>query len=375
METRNQPVTPVLQPAVEHRTARLFDVEVRDAGEATGGNYMTLTGYASVFDSASLPLYDWMYGEFTERIAPGAFDNALASGRNVHLAYSHDMASAMASTESKTLSLYADEKGLRVVAQLDPTDVDVQRVAPKMKAGIVREMSFAFTVERDQWIVEELADGTTRVQRDILEIGELFEVSVVPQGAYPATEAGVRSKEARSLIEAASASGRLPQKREGKMLSAANRQKAQDAADALSTLLEAADGERARRASQRVLELRVDIESLEALVEMYELGQQFIAAENAPDDAPERAEMQGVLDTLDGLIKIEAAESSDGLPVDEEDEEDVARSRRAGAHPAGGEPVAPGPQPVGEVAHAREVESMRMQVALAEHLATTPKES
>lgn len=210
MPETTEPVMPVLQPAVERRTARFFDVEVRDAGEGTGGNYMTLTGYAAVFDTASLPLYDWMYGEFIERIAPGAFTSALASGRNVHLAYSHDMSSAMASTESGTLSLFQDEKGLRVVAQLDPNDVDVQRVAPKMKRGIVNEMSFAFTVARDQWIVEEMADGTQRVERVLLEIDELFEASIVPQGAYPATEAGIRAREARSRIEAAQTAGLIP---------------------------------------------------------------------------------------------------------------------------------------------------------------------
>lgn len=365
METRNQPASPVLQPAVEReRRFKFGSVEVRDAGEETGGNYMTLTGYASVFDADSLPLYDWMYGEYTERIAPGAFTQALARHQNIHLAYSHDMASAMASTESGTLQLFQDDKGLRVVAQLDPADVDVQRVAPKMKRGIVNEMSFAFTVARDQWITEELADGTERVERRILEIGDLFEASIVPQGAYPQTDAGLRAKEARSKIEAALSSGRVF--RAGKVLSAANRQLVTAAVDALQALLDAADGDRAKRAAGRLIELRADIESLESLVEMYECGQAFIAAETAAGDAPDIAAMQQVLDTLDGLIRTEAAEPTP--PYDGGDEEEMERSRRDGDQPSGGEPVAPEAQPVGEVEDttSRELERIRIRRVLAE---------
>lgn len=360
---------------VERRVVRLFDVVLREAGEGTGGNYMTASGYASVFDVASLPLFDWWYGEYVERIAPGAFTSALARSSNVHLVYSHDMASAMASTESETLQIFQDELGLRYVAQLDPADMDVQRVAPKMQRGIVKEMSFAFTVatEGDNWLVEDLADGTQRVTRTILEIDELFELSIVPQGAYPQTEAGLR--ELRSKIRHAATDGLIPgfQKREGKTLSASSKQTIQAAVDQLQELLDAAEGERGRMARARFKELRADIESLEALVCMYEWGVWFIGLENQPDDADDRANMQSILDTLDGLIKVEAAEPYD--PADEaaegdEPDEEEARSRRAGAHPAGGEePVASGVQPAGEVAREREAEAMRMQVALAEHLA------
>lgn len=378
-----------LQHAVERRSARFFDVKLRASGEP-GNDSLTLTGYAAVFDEQSLPLYDWWYGEFVERIAPGAFTAALARGRNVHLVYSHDMSSAMASRDSNTLELYQDDRGLKVVAQLDPNDVDVQRLAPKMSRGIVNEMSFAFTVARDQWIVEELADGTERVERVILEVDELFEASVVPQGAYPQTEAGMR--EMRSRIVDAADRGLIParrEKREGKVLSTASREVIQAAVDSLQGLLDTATGERGRTARARFKELRADVESLEALVAMYEWGIWFIDLENAADDAVDRESMQKVLDELDRLIQVEAVEPYEPDPADQgDDPEESERSRRAGDQPAGGAneeiaaaqaragslPSRAEDQPAGEAARDREAEAMRMHVVLAEHLAiSSPK--
>jgi hypothetical protein len=65
-------------------------------------------------------------------------------------------------------------------------DPDVQRVIPKMMRADVDQMSFAFTVEEDDW--DESAGYPLRTIRSI---GELFEVSIVPFPAYEATKAEV----------------------------------------------------------------------------------------------------------------------------------------------------------------------------------------
>lgn len=355
METRDQPVTPALQPAVERRTARLSNVVLRAAGQESGGDYMTLTGSAAVFDASSLPLYDWWYGEYVERIAPGAFTNVLSRNPDVHLVYVHDMASAMARTLSGTLKLRQDPEDLNVYAQLDPSDLDVQRVAPKMARGDVDQMSFAFTVERDNWLIEELADGTERVTRTILEIGELFDVSIVPQGAYPQTAAQLAS--ARSRITAAAERGLVPrhEEREGKVLSTVNRALVQEAVDALQTLLDSSESERGRAGAEHFRALAADDVDPVAVRSWLET---FIENDSEIDHRAALA----ALERIDHAFR--SAEAGQDVTPGRDDESSSGTV----------EPVAQD-GPAGEVAHAREVESMRMQVALAEHLATTPKES
>jgi len=213
--TREPAVTSELQRALapplgerEVRAYELTGIEFREPGEDTGGNYYTLSGHAAVFNVLSLPLYDWWFGEYREKIAPGFFSNVLGTDPDVHLVYVHDMASAMARTRSKTLQLREDEIGLRVWAQLDPEDLDVQRIAPKMRRGDVDQMSFAFAVAAEEWLVEEEGE-TIIVTRTLLECEELYDTSVVPQGAYPQTDVGLRRREFRGLVEAAVESGRL----------------------------------------------------------------------------------------------------------------------------------------------------------------------
>lgn len=308
--------------APEHRTFRIGGLEWRDPGE-TGGDWSTLTGHAAVFDRQSLPLYDWWYGEYNEEIAPGAFRNVLATNPDVHLVYVHDMASAMARTASKTLELTEDQSGLKVWAKLDPSDLDVQRIAPKMRRGDVDQMSFAFTVAQD-------ADGNLReewhvagdtVTRRILEIGGLYDVSVVPQGAYPQTGVELNQRAIRSRIAVA-------MKREGKILSASSRTTIQAAVDSLQELLDSAETERGRAAAAQLRELRADMPSLLCLTEMWELGQDFIDCEDDPDDGPDRAAMQAVLSELEKLIQTEASEDEG---AEDEGAESEGRSRARAA--------------------------------------------
>lgn len=192
---------PVLQHAREIRAYEVPDLSWREPGDQYGGDKTTILGHAAVFNALSLELWDWEFGRFREQIQPGAFRSVLARDPKVHLVYQHDMAAAMAYTRASgdvgTLELREDAKGLRIFASLDPADPDVQRVRAKVKAGVVREMSFAFTVERDEWTIEGEGDQRT-VTRTITEVRDLFDVSVVAQGAYPQTDVGMRELRTRA---------------------------------------------------------------------------------------------------------------------------------------------------------------------------------
>lgn len=172
---------------LEQRDYGLADVELRSPGE-TGGDWHTFTGHAAVFNELSRPLYHPRLGEFREQIMPGAFRDILAAKPDIHFCYDHDMGSAMASTRAGNLDLTETRHGLRVWAQLNPEDRDVQRLIPKVKTRVAGQMSFKFVVGDDQ-----LEERGSELHRTINSFKLIPEVSVLPQGAYSGTDASIRS--------------------------------------------------------------------------------------------------------------------------------------------------------------------------------------
>lgn len=175
--------------SVERHTDRVSEVEWRDSGAGT--NFRTLTGYASVFDVDSDDL-----GGFVERIAPGAFREALDAGADVRLLYNHDPDTVMARTTNGSLELREDEKGLRMWARVDMSDPDVSRVVGKVRSGLVTQMSFAFAIgeDGDDWTVR---DGFPL--RTIRNVSGLYDVSAVTYPAYPnGTKVDVMERAIRS---------------------------------------------------------------------------------------------------------------------------------------------------------------------------------
>jgi HK97 family phage prohead protease len=150
--------------------ASLDWVERRDASGT-----VAFRGYASVFDTP----YD-VAGLFAERVNRAAFNGTLRSERKIHLLALHE-GLPLASTQAGTLRLRADDHGLAVLAELDMRSPYAQSVASAVERGDMDEMSFGFQALGDRW-----TDDYT--ERELLEV-KLFEVSVVPRGANPATEA------------------------------------------------------------------------------------------------------------------------------------------------------------------------------------------
>lgn len=178
----------------EVRVANLEAWELRDA-TATGDGSYTLTGYAAVYEQPTT-LYDGRSLRLDEQIKRGAFSRVLGETPDVHLVVNHDMSRAVARTGVEGiggLELREDAHGLRVFARLDSADPDVQSLYSKMTRGIVDQMSFAFTVKSDT--LETSDDGEKQTElRTITEIGQLFDVSVCAQGAYPQTSASIRGR-------------------------------------------------------------------------------------------------------------------------------------------------------------------------------------
>lgn len=151
------------------------DIEVRSDNDEN----ITIQGHAAVFNS------DSEYMGFTERIKPGAFRKALKSNPDVIALFNHDENSIFGRT-GQNLFLKEDKDGLHMeVKQID--DDDFKRMANKVKAGLLNKQSFAFIVGKDEW--KDL--DTDNPKRTIIEVDELWDVSLVTTPAYQGTDASV----------------------------------------------------------------------------------------------------------------------------------------------------------------------------------------
>lgn len=145
----------------------------------------TLKGYAAVFDTETD-----IAGLWREKIAQGAFADAISkASAEIHALADHDTGRVLGRMKSGTLRLSEDDHGLAV--EIDPPDThDARDLIASIKRGDIDQMSFAFTMRGgvQKWDVSQ-----TPPLRIIERVGELYEVSVVCQGAYPSTEIGLRS--------------------------------------------------------------------------------------------------------------------------------------------------------------------------------------
>ena len=155
---------------------RKLDLQFR--AEDTEDKKMEIKGYAVVFDSPET--YD-----YTEVIDKHALDETDMT--DVVLRYNHEETfMVLARTRNKSLNLNVDDKGLFMEATLQDDISQHRDIYNAIKSGLIDKQSFAFTVEEDSYDY----DTDTRT---ITKIGKLFDVSVVDQPFYNATDVSVAS--------------------------------------------------------------------------------------------------------------------------------------------------------------------------------------
>jgi HK97 family phage prohead protease len=165
---------------IERRTYTVRDVEARSED-----GQMRLSGYAAVFNEASVPL------PFREQIAPGAFRKTLQETPDVRLLINHE-GLPLARTKNGTLTLVEDEIGLRFDADL-PDTTEARDLYTLIQRGDVDQMSFAFRVIRQKW-------SQDRDERTLTEVSLADgDVSVVTYPAYPATTVEAREALIRAV--------------------------------------------------------------------------------------------------------------------------------------------------------------------------------
>lgn len=147
----------------------------------TGEETNIIEGYAVVFNTVET-MYEYDGVEYKEEIRSGAFNNA--DIKDVVLNFNHE-GKPVARTKNNTLELNIDQRGLFVKADLSGTE-EGRKLYEEVKGGYLDKMSFAFTINADEY------NKDTRT-RSITEVKRLFDVAVVDIPAYESTSVMARS--------------------------------------------------------------------------------------------------------------------------------------------------------------------------------------
>jgi uncharacterized protein len=170
----------------EGAESRYLEVSLRAAGDTENP---TIEGEAAVFNVETV-VGRW----FREKLRPGAFTRVLSENPDVVCAFNHDLNMVLGRTTAGTLKLEQTDKALRYTAKVNPNDAQAMSVYEKVKRGDVNQASFHFTVRKEEW-TEPLEDSTDQLAtREIIEIGQLFDVGPCTFGQYPEASAQARSK-------------------------------------------------------------------------------------------------------------------------------------------------------------------------------------
>lgn len=176
----------------EVRFIPLDGIEVR-AGE--DGSPKGIVGTAAVYNRSTI-----IGGMFEERIAPGAFDDAMKSS-DVRALFNHDPNFPLGRTSAKTLTLRNGKDGLEYeVPELPKSRADVLEA---IQRGDVTGNSFSFSIETDkdeEW-EDRSKDGKLPL-RTIKRVGKLYDVGPVTFPAYEDTKVSARSEEKAKAMAA-----------------------------------------------------------------------------------------------------------------------------------------------------------------------------
>ena len=166
------------------RASFAASIELRAKGEES--DRLLFEGLASATERG-YEMWD-MWGPYTEIVSAGAFSESLArADLDVPLVLGHDQLRRIARTTTGNLQLEETDDGLMVRAELDPADPDVAYIAPKLRAGLIDEMSFAFRIKAGQW-----SPDYSEFRINVAEIHR-GDTAIVGFGANPFTQSGLRA--------------------------------------------------------------------------------------------------------------------------------------------------------------------------------------
>lgn len=164
----------------EYRQAPMF--EVRAAAEGEEKSY-EVSGYATTFNDEYV-LFESDGIQYKEQILADAIDENTDLS-DVIFVKDHE-GTVFARTRNNTLVLEKDEHGLKVRADMSKTPT-AREAFEEIAAGMYDQMSFAFTVDDDEYNSENHL-------RTIRHIKKLYDTSFVSFPANPGTDIGVATR-------------------------------------------------------------------------------------------------------------------------------------------------------------------------------------
>ena len=147
-------------------------------------NEAFIEGYFVVYSSET----ELWEGAF-EEIQAGALDESIANNNIVALD-NHDTRIVLGSTDSRTVELKSDEKGLWARIKIDLEDPNAKSAYQKVKNGLVRGCSFGFNPLEET--IENREDGSVKW---IVTKAEILEISTTVFPAYADTSVEARHKQ------------------------------------------------------------------------------------------------------------------------------------------------------------------------------------
>jgi len=172
--------------APEGGSQRSFAKAAMDIRSTEDAGTISFRGVASMYERG-YEMYD-AFGPYVEVVSRGAAEDLTLDGLDVPLVLEHDSLRRIARTTNGTLQLAQDEEGLQVYApRLDANDADVAYILPKLRSGLIDEMSFKFLITDGVWNADftEYRINSFRINRG--------DVAIVGYGANPYTKGSVRA--------------------------------------------------------------------------------------------------------------------------------------------------------------------------------------
>jgi uncharacterized protein len=145
----------------------------------------SLSGYAALFNVEAV-----IGGLFRERIAPGAFREALKRD-DVRGLFNHDPNVVLGRKSAGTLTLAEDRTGLRYTIALNPADPIAVSIAARIERKDITGSSFWFGIDSpddEEWTVDDPKKLPLRTLKRL----RLVDVSPVSFPAYEATTVTAR---------------------------------------------------------------------------------------------------------------------------------------------------------------------------------------
>ena len=176
--------------------------ELRVCEDKEGKKCRTITGYAILFNTPSVPLWEDDEEEAREVIAPEAVTREFLDGCDVKMTMFHDRQLILARSKNGagTLSYTVDERG--VAFSFDaPNTADGDKALELVRRGDISGCSFAFrTHYYDRSYVErsvERVDGKTKITYTVRSMIGIYDFTLAADPAYPDTNC---EAEARELV-------------------------------------------------------------------------------------------------------------------------------------------------------------------------------